>query len=178
MRQYRQRQNIMNLNDANLRNLFASLWALEGKGRYHLDSIMANPARLKEELVNLLVDEGKPAKQQYDRFKKNISGAGRNVISELLHFTHPRDYILWNDPAEDALTYFNIQVPSENEFNGEEYVAYGKIVREIHKVIWPRIIDFINKNNEKHPHLDKVAQDLTTTDCFLRYIGSKHNPNP
>lgn len=116
----------------------SKLWAMQlwGNKRYVIDKLILDNGfdKLKKNLSDLLFGKNL-FEQRWDSFKENIKGFGPAMMSELLCYTHPNDYMLWNRTAYSAYAYLEIKdIPKHNyQISGKKYLEMTDYAKEIQK---------------------------------------------
>nr|WP_281720263.1 hypothetical protein [Nitrosomonas nitrosa] len=120
----------------------AKLWAMLiwGNKKYVVDKLIQEHGfkKVKDELAELVWGD-KQIDQRWDRFRSAIKGMGPAMISEILCYSHPDDYIIWNRRAYVGLRYLGLDdLPRYNyQLTGKRYRdlcdAAKKISREMQR---------------------------------------------
>ena len=112
------------------------LWSMLiwGNKKYAVDKLIADNgfAPLKKQLAELLYGTS-PIEQRWDVFLKSIKGMGPATISELLTYSNPQEYMLFNKTTIQCFTYLDIpDMPKYNyQYTGEKYAEVCAIAKEI-----------------------------------------------
>ena len=90
--------------------------------------------KIKINLSELLFGEDK-IEERWNSFKKKIKGFGPAMMSEILCYTYPNEYMLWNRTALEAFSYLEIKnIPIHNyQITGKKYIElcnWAKIIRD------------------------------------------------
>jgi len=117
--------------------MISKLWASQiwSNKDYLIKKIISqnNFEDLKLELWNLLFADS-DISQRYDTFIEEIKGLGPSSITELLCFTNPKEYGIWNDKARKALKIlkFERELPlNKYKIMGIEYKKFNEILKQI-----------------------------------------------
>lgn len=157
---------IEQLTELDFRRIIVSLWAYLGwtNRDYVTDRILKNTdfKIVRSELKNLLYGS-EPFSSRYDRFFEKVKGIGPAGITEILAFTDPKQYSIWNDKTRKGLDILGLgqKLPTEKyKISGAEYSEVNEALKSLSRMI---------KNGEAEP-------DLIYVDLFLFYLvtqGSK-----
>jgi len=111
---YRQftKERINSMTAEEVYDYLSKLWAMLmwGNKHYVIDKIIEQNGldKFRAALGSLVWDSGDIA-IRWDSFRKNIKGVGPAMTSELLCKTHPNDYMIWNRPAYNGLSYLQVE---------------------------------------------------------------------
>ena len=109
------------MTEEELYDFISRLWAMLswGNKKYVVDKLISENGleRFRIELAELVWSSA-PIQERWDRFRSKIKGMGPAMMSEILCYTHPQDYVLWNRRAYvgfrylgvDALPRYNYQI--------------------------------------------------------------------
>ena len=157
------KENIDNLSEDEVRNAIKILWAnsIWSNKDYLVDKILGSTSfdEIKQLLKNLLWSK-EPLRDRYDRFIKTVKYMGTAQITEIMCFTEPEEYAIWNRRVMNALNYlgFDNILPVNKYFpSGREYEKIVKVMKEIAEIIKSEGI---------------TPADLTMVDLFLWFIDS------
>lgn len=133
--------NLSRMTELDLGKVISSLWALRGwtNKQYVTEAIMSENGieLLRAQFDKLLYGTGSLA-NRYDEFRTAISGMGPAQISEILAFTFPNQYGLWNDKTRKALSTlgFRSEIPVKKyDITGLEYEKINDVFRRIASVL-------------------------------------------
>lgn len=118
----------------------SKLWAMIiwGNKHYIIDKYISDNGfdHLKKSIANLLYGS-EPIEQRWDNFKDNIKGFRPAMMSELLCYVNPNEYMIWNTTAANAYKNLEIKgIPKHNyQITGKKYVELTKYSKEIQEVI-------------------------------------------
>lgn len=130
------KEKILSMSQEEFYVYISKLWAmlLWGNKRYVIDKIILENGfeNLKNNLSDLLFGKNN-FEQRWDSFKENVKGFGPAMMSELLCYTHPNDYMLWNRTAYSAYLYLEVKnIPKHNyQFTGKKYLEMTEYAKEI-----------------------------------------------
>ena len=100
------RKNIRRMTEKEFAKIISSLWASQiwGNKNYLVNKLLKDNGldSIKREFEELLYGDGSIDKR-FNRFKENIKGLGPSSITEILVFTFPDKYCLWNDKPKNVL---------------------------------------------------------------------------
>lgn len=127
---------ILAMNEEEMYEYLSQLWAMLiwGNKKYYIDKVIADNGleKLKKQL-NSLVWGSQDIEIRWNDFRKEITGLGPAMISEILCKTHPNDFILWNRRAYAALEYLGVAgLPKyDYQFSGKKYKDLCAVAKEI-----------------------------------------------
>ena len=156
---------IEKLEEPDFRRIIFSLWAYSGwtNKDYVTDRILESTDfnTLRSELKNLLYGDA-PLADRYDRFFKKVKGIGPAGITEILAFTDPKQYGIWNDKSRRGLEILGLgkKLPTKKyKINGREYCDVNEVLKSIFRIIKP----------------DEAEPDLIYVDLFLFYLVTQES---
>jgi len=129
----------MDLDD--IYDFIGRLWAMIiwGNKHYIIDKLVNDNGfdNLKKQIAYLLYGEDN-IEVRWDNFKDNIKGFGPAMMSELLCYIYPNDYMIWNNTAVNAYKNLEIEgIPIYNyQITGKKYiemVSYAKNIQHFIK---------------------------------------------
>lgn len=112
------------------------LWAMIiwGNKKYVVDKIILDNGfeNLKSALIELLYGDDSII-NRWNRFQKGIKGMGPACISELLSYSDPDKYLIFNGATVKALEYLEVEnLPKYNyQYTGERFVEVCKLGKQI-----------------------------------------------
>lgn len=118
----------------------SKLWAMIiwGNKHYIIDKYISDNGfeNLKTAITFLLYGSD-PIEVRWDTFKEKIKGFGPAMMSELLCYINPDEYMIWNTTAATAYKYLGINdVPRHNyQVTGKKYIELTKYSKKIQKII-------------------------------------------
>ena len=142
------KEKILSMDENEMYEYLSKLWAMIiwGNKHYIIDKYIKDNGfeKLKKMLAYLLYDK-EPIEIRWDKFKEEIKGFGPAMMSELLCYSYPYDYMIWNTTTSNAYKILNIkEVPKHSyQITGKKYMEMNKYSKEILKII-------NNKNNSKY----------------------------
>ncbi len=105
-----------------------------GNKRYVIDKMISDNGleNFKEKLSHLLFS-AESIDLRWDNFTKCIKGVGAAIISEILAYTHPSEYVVYNKNTIMAYEYLGIEnLPKFNyQCTGEKYLSICQIAKDI-----------------------------------------------
>ena len=121
----------------------SKLWAMIiwGNKHYIIDKyINDNGFENLKKLIAYLLWGNDSIEVRWDTFKEKIKGFGPAMMSELLCYINPNEYMIWNTTASNAYKYLGIKdVPKHNyQLNGKKYMELTQYSKEIQKVIFEK----------------------------------------
>lgn len=107
------KDHVLNLTEEEFSNIIKSLWATEmwTNKDYLVSKLLKDNSlqKLREELYQLIY--GKDTLQKrFDNFKKKTKGLGPSSITEILLFTMPETYCIWNAKPKNVLPFLNVKL--------------------------------------------------------------------
>lgn len=133
-------EKIINMDEDEFYEYISKLWAMIiwGNKHYIIDKYISDNGfeHLKKSIANLLYGS-EPIEQRWDDFKDNIKGFGPAMMSELLCYVNPNEYMIWNTTAANAYKNLEIKgIPKHNyQITGKKYVELTKYSKEIQEFI-------------------------------------------
>lgn len=130
------RDKLLAMSEQEALELFSQLWAMRmwGNKEYKVNQIIEDNGfdHLKTELAELLFGEA-PIEKRWERARDAIKGMGPAMRSELLCYTNPDKYILWNSRIRTGLAYLQVEgLPKYNyQLTGKKYEEISASAREI-----------------------------------------------
>lgn len=124
------------MNEEQLFEYIAKLWAMLiwGNKKYVINKLIEDNGfkKLKEQLAELIWSKS-PIDTRWDNFRSSIKGMGPAMMSELLCYAHPQEYILWNRRAYVGLAYLGIEgLPQYNyQLTGSKYLQLCDVAKSI-----------------------------------------------
>ena len=112
------------------------LWSMLmwGNKRFVVDKLINDNGfdSLKKQLAELLYVTT-PIERSWNNFLKSVKGIGPATISELLTYTNPNEYVIFNKTVILCFTYLGIpDMPRYNyQFTGKKYAEVCAIAKEI-----------------------------------------------
>ena len=133
-------EKIINMDEDEFYEYISKLWAMIiwGNKHYIIDKYISDNGfdHLKKSIANLLYGS-EPIEQRWDNFKDNIKGFGPAMMSELLCYVNPNEYMIWNTTAANAYKNLEIKdIPKHNyQITGKKYFELTKYSKEIQEII-------------------------------------------
>lgn len=133
-------EKIINMDEDEFYEYISKLWAMIiwGNKHYIIDKYISDNGfdHLKKSIANLLYGS-EPIEQRWDNFKDNIKGFGPAMMSELLCYVNPNEYMIWNTTAANAYKNLEIKgIPKHNyQITGKKYVELTRYSKEIQELI-------------------------------------------
>ena len=166
-RSYFGKESIDELSEDRFRDVVRILWAnaMWTDKDYLADRILESTPfpQIKKYLKDLLWGQ-RPLRDRYDEFMKNVKYMKTAQVTEIMCFTRPNEYALWNRRVMNALRYLNfgdilpVKVYYPKGHRYEKIVAAFKEIRDILR-------------REGIP-----SADLTIVDLLLWYVDSRLIP--
>ena len=131
---------IINMDLDEFYEYIGKLWAMIiwGNKQYIIDKYIDDNGfeNLKKQIAYLLYSDEK-IENRWDNFKNNIKGFGPAMMSELLCYIYPNDFMIWNSTAVNAYKNLDIKgIPTHNyQLTGDKYVEMVSYAKEIQKFI-------------------------------------------
>lgn len=139
---------ILKMNEEDLYEYISKLWAMLiwGNKHYVVEKLVNDNSltTVRKELVEFIWGKDSVDKR-WDRFRKNIKGMGPAMMSEILCYVYPDDYMLWNRRAYVGLNYLGFEgLPRYNyQLTGKKYAELSESVKVIAKELKKEGIDDI-----------------------------------
>ena len=114
----------------------SKLWSMLiwGNKKYVVDKLIADNGfdALKKQLAELLYGTS-PIEKRWDLFLKSVKGMGPATISELLTYSNPQEYVIFNQTTILCFGYLDIpDMPKYNyQYTGKKYKEVCTIAKEI-----------------------------------------------
>ena len=114
----------------------SKLWSMLiwGNKKYVVDKLIADNGfdALKKQLAELLYGTS-PIEKRWDLFLKSVKGMGPATISELLTYSNPQEYVIFNKTTILCFGYLDIpDMPKYNyQYTGKKYKEVCTIAKEI-----------------------------------------------
>lgn len=127
---------ILGMTEDDFYEYISKLWSMLiwGNKKYIVDKIIEDNGfnKVKIELAELLYGT-ELINLRWDNFLKKIKGLGPASISELLTYTNPNEYVIFNKTTIICFTYLGVaNMPKYNyQYTGKKYVEICKIAKEI-----------------------------------------------
>ena len=131
---------IVAMNEEEFYEYISKLWAMIiwGNKHYIIDKYISDNGfdNLKKSIAYLLYGNDS-IEVRWDNFKDKIKGFGPAMMSELLCYINPNEYMIWNATAANAYKYLGIQeVPRHNyQLTGKKYIELTKYSKEIQNIL-------------------------------------------
>lgn len=151
-------QKILDMKESEFFEYISKLWAMVmwGNKQYIVDKLISDNGfkELKSKISNFLFGKDSLEKR-WDDFHKSVKGFGPAMMSELLCYIYPNEYMIWNNVVKEAFKNFAIKVPKYNYLiTGAEYLKLneqGKIIKNL--------INKTQKNEENFLFVDYFFWD-------------------
>ena len=127
---------ILNMTEEVFLEYISKLWSMImwGNKSYVVNCIIEDNGfkQVKESLVDLLYGEAKIEKR-WDSFTKSIKGIGPATMSELLCYSNPEKYIIFNKTTINCFSYLGVpNMPKYNyQYTGKKFIEVCGIAKEI-----------------------------------------------
>ena len=121
------REKIINMDIDEFYEYIGKLWAMIiwGNKQYIIDKYISDNGfnNLKQNIAYLLYGK-EPIETRWDNFKSKIKGFGPAMMSELLCYINPNEYMIWNNTALNAYKNLEIKdIPHHNyQLTGKKYL--------------------------------------------------------
>ena len=157
------RDSLKEFTEAEFVKVMSKLWANElwTNKQYPVERVLSSISieDLKARLSDLLWSN-RPLPQRYDEFRKVVKGMGPAQITEILSFTNPREYGIWNRRSREALRTLGLGdiVPvGKYDISGSEYERFNAVLKNIAPIL----------KSEEIPD-----PNLLDVDLFLYYVAA------
>ena len=164
----------------------SKLWSMLiwGNKKYVVDKLIGDNGfdHLKMQLAELLYGTSS-IENRWDLFLKSIKGMGPATISELLTYTNPQEYVIFNKTT--ILCYSFLEIPDMPKYNyqytGKKYVEVCKTAKEIASELkkagaedydllaidyfmWDEILPLAEKKSSEVPATLETKKPVTAND--------------
>lgn len=183
---------IISMNEEEFYEYISKLWAMIiwGNKHYIIDKYINDNGfeKLKESIAYLLYGNDS-IEIRWDSFKDKIKGFGPAMMSELLCYINPNEYMIWNTTASNAYNYLGIKdVPRHNyQLTGQKYVELTKYSKEIQNILlkkynrtetllfvdyffWDSLRNIEPVNEERNPLKETVVNNKSYHNEIIDYI--------
>ena len=133
-------EKIIDMNEEEFYDYISKLWAMIiwGNKHYIIDKYIKDNGfdNLKKSIAYLLWGTDS-IENRWDTFKEKIKGFGPAMMSELLCYINPNQYMIWNTTAANAYMCLGINdVPRHNyQLTGKKYIELTQYSKDIQKVV-------------------------------------------
>jgi len=130
------RDKLLNMSEEDFFEYISRLWSMLmwGNKKYAVDKLIAGNgfAELKSQLVELLHGTA-PIERRWDTFLKSVKDMGPATISELLTYSNPNEYVIFNKTTISCFTYLDIpEMPKyQYQYTGKKYAEVCAIAKDI-----------------------------------------------
>lgn len=162
----------------------SKLWSMLvwGNKKYVVDKIIRDNgfSNVKKQLAKLLY--GSPnLETRWNEFLKDVKGLGPATVSELLSYSNPKEYVIFNKTTVLCYTYLGISnMPKYNyQYTGKKYLEVCAIAKEIATkmedsgirdvdllvvdyLLWDEILPLVEKNEQEDVSSKTVQQDTSS----------------
>ena len=187
-------EKIVLMNEDEFYEYISKLWAMIiwGNKHYIVDKYIADNGfeNLKKSIAYLLYGN-ETIEVRWDTFKEKIKGFGPAMMSELLCYINPNEYMIWNTTALNAYKYLGIKnLPKHNyQLTGKKYVELTNYSKEIKQIIsekykrdenllfidyffWDSLRDLEPTEEEKGTPKETVVNNKSYHNEIIDYIKS------
>ena len=133
-------EKIVSMDEEEFYEYISKLWAMIiwGNKHYIIDKYISDNGfeNLKKSIAYLLYGNDS-IEDRWDNFKEKIKGFGPAMMSELLCYINPNEYMIWNTTALNAYKYLGIKnIPKHNyQMTGKKYIELTQYSKEIQKIV-------------------------------------------
>ena len=130
------KQKLLAMTEEDFFEYISRLWSMVmwGNKRFVVDKLISDNCfePLKKQLAELLYGTAQFEKR-WDTFLKSVKGMGPSTISELLTYTNPNEYILFNKTTILCYSYLDVpDMPKYNyQYTGKKFAEVCAIAKEI-----------------------------------------------
>ena len=134
--QFFTKDKILEMTEDIFHEYISKLWSMLiwGNKKYIVDKLIADNGfeDIKKQLAELLFSL-KPIEIRWDNFLKDVKGLGPATISELLTYTNPQKYVIFNKTTILCFTYLEIAgMPKYNyQYTGKKYAEVCAVAKEL-----------------------------------------------
>ena len=170
---------IKNMTIDEMYDYISNLWSMLiwGNKKYIVDKIINENGfdNLKLYLADLIYGK-ESVEKRWDAFLTNIKGLGSSTVSELLSYSNPNEYVVFNKTVVKCFEYLSINdLPIYNyQFTGKKYKEMCNIAKQISEImrnenienvslltvdflLWDEIFPIANKKGKKN--IEKVIKN-------------------
>ena len=130
------KEKLLTMTEENFFEYMSRLWSMVmwGNKRFVVDKLITDNGfdALKKQLAELLYGTTQFEKR-WNTFLKSVKGMGPSMISELLTYTNPNEYILFNRTTILCYSYLDVpDMPKYNyQYTGKKFAEICEIAKEI-----------------------------------------------
>ena len=130
------KEKLLTMTEENFFEYMSRLWSMVmwGNKRFVVDKLIADNGfdALKKHLAELLYGTAQFEKR-WNTFLNSVKGMGPSMISELLTYTNPNEYILFNRTTILCYSYLDVpDMPKYNyQYTGKKFAEICEIAKEI-----------------------------------------------
>lgn len=142
-------EKIKSMNIDDMYDYISNLWSMLiwGNKKYIVDKIVRDNGfpELRENLVNLIYGN-EPIEKRWDKFILKVKGLGPATISEILSYSNPNEYVIFNKTSIKCFEYLSIpNLPVYNyQFTGKKYIELCNIAKQIAEIMKKENINHVS----------------------------------
>lgn len=163
----------------------SKLWSMLvwGNKKYVVDKIIRDNGfgYVKKQLAKLLYGS-LDLETRWNEFLKDVKGLGPATVSELLSYSNPKEYVIFNKTTVLCYSYLGVpDMPKYNyQYTGKKYIEVCTIAKEIAKkmedsgirdvdllvvdyLLWDEILSLVEKNEQEDGSSKTVQQDTSSS---------------
>lgn len=163
----------------------SKLWSMLvwGNKKYVVDKIIRDNGfgYVKKQLAKLLYGS-LDLETRWNEFLKDVKGLGPATVSELLSYSNPKEYVIFNKTTVLCYSYLGVpDMPKYNyQYTGKKYIEVCTIAKEIAKkmedsgirdvdllvvdyLLWDEILPLVEKNEQEDGSSKTVQQDTSSS---------------
>ncbi len=130
------KEKIINMTEDDFFEYISKLWSMLiwGNKKYVVDQLINDNGftNIKKQLAELLYGT-EDIEKRWNTFLKAVKGLGPATISELLTYTNPQEYVIFNKTTITCFSYLGVSnMPKYNyQYTGHKYVEVCEIAKQI-----------------------------------------------
>jgi len=169
------KEHVLSLSEAEFDKIIKALWATDfwSNKDYLVRKLLKDNMlqRLREELKELIFG-AEPLEERFDRFKSSVKGLGPSSITEILLFSSPTSYCLWNDKPKNVLPFLKIKLLPEkvykHQIDGNDYAKCNAVLSLVKNEL----------NKSGFENADFVDVDFFLAFVFYEVLEKQPKPEP
>ena len=167
------REKLLAMTEEEFLTYVSKLWSMLiwGNKKYVVDKLIGDNgfAHIKQQLSELLYGSA-PVDKRWNSFLKNVKGLGPATVSELLSYSDPKEYVIFNKTTVSCFDYLSVpDMPKYNyQYTGEKYISVCATAKVIAKALedaglgqtdllavdyflWDEVLPLAEKNETARP---------------------------
>ena len=156
------KEHVLNLTENDFGNIIKALWATEmwTNKDYIVGKLLKDNTlqKLREEF-NELIYGNHTLEARFDSFRKRTKGLGPSSLTEILLFTSPTDYCIWNAKPKNVLPFLKIKLLPSRVF---KYQITGRD--------YAKCIEVLSLFKEELNEAGFINANFIDVDFFLAFV--------